>query len=319
MDIKQLRYFVGVATAGSLTQAAEKLHVAQPALSQQILKLERALGQPLMLRHARGISLTEAGSRLLAHARFILEHLEQAERDIAGLSGRPSGTVRVGMPRGASDLFGIEMLVRARQHYPDLKIVVLDRNSEELSGLLAENQLDLSLSFALPDQSWAESEALYTENLCFAVPPRLQRRNLGGRVVRFAQIAKSPLALPTVGHVLRTLVDGVAAQKSITLDIRFEIDSVQLIRDAVARNLACTILPFCSLIEPIKSARVRVYAITDPTIARMLYLVRSRRRPPSKAVLATRDLIVASIRDRIAAPRFCEVYEPAPALRNRPD
>lgn len=311
MDIKQLRYFVGVATAGSLTQAAEKLHVAQPALSQQILKLERALGERLMLRHSRGISLTEAGARLLSHARFILEQIEQAHLDIADLNGQPRGAVRVGMPRGASDLFGIDMLVRARRLYPDLKIAVIDRVSEELIGLLADNQLDLCLTFVRPEHGWIESEPLYTEHLCFAVPPRLQSRTLRRHAVRFEQVSRYPLALPTIGHVLRTLVDRTAADKGIALDIRFEVDSVQLIRDAVARNLACTILPYCSLVEPIKSARVRVYRIGDPTIARVLHLLRSRRRPPSKAVSAVRELIIDSARDRIAAPRFCDVYEPA--------
>jgi LysR family nitrogen assimilation transcriptional regulator len=311
MDIKQLRYFVGVATAGSLTQAAEKLHVAQPALSQQILKLERAVGERLMLRHSRGITLTEAGARLLSHARFILEQIEQAQRDIADFRGEPRGVVRVGMPRGASDLFGIEMLARARRLYPDLKIAVIDRVSEELVGLLADGQLDLGLTFVRPESAWIECEPLYTERLCFAVPPLLHTRALRGRVVSFVQVSHYPLALPTVGHILRTLVDRVAEDKGIALDLRFEVDSVQLIRDAVARNFACTILPYCSLVESTRSADVRVYQISEPAIARALHLVRSRRRPPTKAVSAVRELIIESIRDRIAAPRFSEVYETA--------
>jgi len=309
MDIKQLRYFVGVATAGSLTQAAEKLHVAQPALSQQILKLERSLGERLMLRHSRGISLTEAGSRLLVHARFILEQIEQAQSDIADLNGQPRGAVRVGMPRSASDLFGIEVLVRARRLYPDLKISVIDRVSEELNQLLAENELDLCLTFARPEQSWVESEPLYTENLCLAVPPRLGPRKLRGRSVRFAQLRDYPLALPTVGHGLRALVDHAAAETGVALDVRFELDSVQLLCDAVARNLACTILPFGSLLEPTKSAGARVYLIKEPPVARVLHLVRSRRRPASKAVLAVRELLVQSARDRIADPVLSDFYE----------
>jgi DNA-binding transcriptional LysR family regulator len=313
MDIRQLRYFVGVATAGSLTQAAETLHVAQPALSQQIRKLERALGEQLMLRHSRGISLTEAGSRLLSHARFILEQLEQAQLDIAELSGQPRGIVRVGMPRSASDLFGIELLVRVRRLYPDLRVAVIDRVSEELNELLANNELDLCLTFVRPEQNGLDVEPLYTENLCLAVPPKLMpRRARRRRVVRFFQLCDYPLALPTVRHGLRALVDRIAAEQSIVLDVRFELDSVQLLCDAMVGNLACTILPFSSLLEPVKSAHARLCYIREPPIERVLHLVRSRRRPASRAVLAVRELLVQSYRERITVPGFPDFYQPAP-------
>lgn len=315
MDIRQLRYFVGVATAGSLTQAAERLHVAQPALSQQILRLERELGEPLLLRHSRGISLTEAGSRLLAHARFILEQVEQAQLDVADAGGRPRGTVRVGMPRSASDLFGIELLARARHAYPELRIAVVDRLSEELNELLASNQLDLCLTFRRPEQGWIESEPIYTESLCLAVPPRLRGHKLRGRTVRFVDLLRYPLALPTPRHGLRSVVDRVAAEKGVALDVRFELDSVQLLCDAVARNLACTILPFSSLVGQTRGAGVRVYIIAEPPIPRVLHLVRSRRRPASRAVLAVRELIVQSMRDAVTAKGFADVYSLPAALK----
>ncbi len=315
MDIRQLRYFVGVATAGSLTQAAERLHVAQPALSQQILKLERELGEPLMLRHSRGISLTEAGSRLLEHARFILEQIEQAQLDVADAGGQPRGTVHVGMPRSASDLFGIELLSRARRAYPELRIAVVDRLSEELNELLASNELDLCLTFARPEHDRIESEPMYTENLCLAVPPRLRVRRLRGRTVRFEELSRYPLALPTARHGLRALVDRVAADKGVALDVRFELDSVQLLRDAVARNLACTILSFSSLVEQTRSAGVRVYVIAEPPICRALHLARSRRRPASRAVLAVRELIVQSMRDAVTAKGYADVYALPAALK----
>lgn len=309
MDIRQLRYFVGVANAGSVTKAADTLHVAQPALSQQILKLESALGQRLMLRHSRGISLTEAGSRLLEHARFILEQVDKAEADVADLGGQPRGIVRVGMPRSASDLFGMEMLVRARRLYPDLRIAVVDRLSEELSQLLAHSELDLCLTFAVPEPGGVESQALYTENLCLAVPTRLRSRSARRRTVQFSQLSGFPLALPTVGHGLRTLVDRIAMERNVALDVRFELDSVQLLRDTVARNLACIILPVGSLLEQANSGSARILLIEGPPVARILYLVRSLRRPASKAVMAVRDVLMQSARGRIANPAFAGFYE----------
>jgi LysR family transcriptional regulator, nitrogen assimilation regulatory protein len=314
MEIKQLRYFVGIATAGSLTQAAEKLHVAQPALSQHILKLERALGERLMTRHSRGINLTEAGQRFLAHARSILEQIEQTQLDVADVNRKPRGAVRVGLPRSASDMFGIEMLIKARRLYPDVKISVIDRPSDELNEMLADNLLDLCLTFENAEESWRQSQPLYTENLCIAIPPRLKSRRVRGRTIKFRQIVDYPLALPTVGHSLRTLVDNVAMQMRLTLDIRFEIDAVQLLRATVTRNLACTILPLSSLMEPTKGLRNRIYVIQEPNIARVLNIVSSRRRPASRAVTAARDLIIQCARSRISLPWCSGVYQLSPGL-----
>jgi len=175
MDLRQIRYFVGVVQCGSFTAAAKKLHVAQPALSLQISKLEQSLGELLLNRHSRGVGLTEAGERLYAHARQILDHLEQARIEVTVFKGPIRGQVRIGMPHSVGDLIAIRVLLHARELHPGLQISMIDRMSEDLNVLLLEGELDICLTYIAPEQPWVESVPLFSENLCLAVPTGMAR------------------------------------------------------------------------------------------------------------------------------------------------
>src|SRR4051794_19471343 len=96
MEVHQLEYLVAVAEEGGFTKAAERLLVAQPSLSQQIKKLEREVGQPLFDRLPRGVALTEAGQRLLEHARRVLHEIGDARQRIREVGDRVTGSLTVG-------------------------------------------------------------------------------------------------------------------------------------------------------------------------------------------------------------------------------
>ena len=96
MDIRQLRYFVGIIEYGSLGKAAEKLYVAQPSLSQQIAKLEGDLGLTLLVRSPQGVKPTAAGQALYRHARLVIRQMEQLRQEVCEGTGAESGTVSPG-------------------------------------------------------------------------------------------------------------------------------------------------------------------------------------------------------------------------------
>jgi LysR family transcriptional regulator, nitrogen assimilation regulatory protein len=98
MDIRQLRYFVGVVEAGRFTAASRRLRVAQPALSHQVISLERELGTKLLEREARGVRPTASGASFLEHARVVLRDLERAREAITETGGAVSGRVAIGLP-----------------------------------------------------------------------------------------------------------------------------------------------------------------------------------------------------------------------------
>src|SRR5919109_1123674 len=97
MEIRQLRYLVALDDERHFTRAAQREHIAQPALSQQIRRLEEEVGLPLVERTTRRVSLTEAGEALVARARRVLGEIEGAQAELAALSGVQTGRVTVGV------------------------------------------------------------------------------------------------------------------------------------------------------------------------------------------------------------------------------
>src|ERR1700683_3414769 len=134
MDLRQLRYFVGIVQAGSLSRAADQLHVAQSAVSHHLNSLESELDRQLLTRGPKGIILTEAGTVLYRHAEAILRHVESAKRDAMSALNVPSGRVSVGFPGVLAPILSYELFMRVRAVFPQIVLHLSDANS----GLLRE-------------------------------------------------------------------------------------------------------------------------------------------------------------------------------------
>lgn len=303
MDLRQIRYFVGVVQSGSFTAAAKKLHVAQPALSHQISKLEQTLGEQLLNRHSRGVGLTEAGERLYVHATQILDHLEQARLEVTEFKGPIKGQARIGMPHSVGDLIAIRVLLHARELYPGITISMIDRMSEELNIMLVEGGLDICLTYIAPEQPWVESIPLFSENLCLAVPPGMARKLPATRTIAFSRAAAYPLALPTRTHGIRRMVEEAASRKNIRLNVQLEADSFQLLQHALEENLACTILPISGLLHAKQNAPLRIFVIENPSMPRVLHLARSARKPLTRAMNAAREILLKAMQEQVANVR----------------
>src|SRR5579875_3155222 len=144
MELRQLRYLVALAEELSFTRAAANEHVAQPALSQQIKRLEEEVGLALVERTTRHVRLTEAGQLLVVRARRVLAELEAARTEMQGLRGMDTGHVTVGAMHtmGPVDL----SLAVARFHdlHPHVGLTIREYSSEELAEMLRVDELDLA-------------------------------------------------------------------------------------------------------------------------------------------------------------------------------
>src|SRR3954468_23337622 len=98
MELKQLQYFIAVATAGGFTRASAKLGVMQPVLSKQIRRLELEVRQPVFHRHGRGVALTDAGKILLARAIRIFDDIEETRHELDTMHAKPAGSIVIAMP-----------------------------------------------------------------------------------------------------------------------------------------------------------------------------------------------------------------------------
>src|SRR5579872_4786692 len=170
LTVQQLRYFVAVADEQQFTRAAELLNVAQPSLSVQINRLEQALGVSLFHRSVRPVSLTDAGQELLPLARRALASVNDVMRGVAEVEALRRGQVTV----GATPSLGANLLARVlasfHERYPEIALTVVERNSEDLAGLLEAGALDVALAIVPLARAALEVTVLATEQLVVMVP-----------------------------------------------------------------------------------------------------------------------------------------------------
>jgi LysR family hydrogen peroxide-inducible transcriptional activator len=171
MELHQLRYFVAVAQAGNFSRAAERCHVSQPSLSQQIQKLERQLNQPLFSRLGRKAVLTDAGRLLLDRAMSILASVDDAQRRLRSADDARGGRLAIGAIPTIAPFLLPPTLESFLRRSPQVELIVREDTTANLLPAVIEGELDLAL-VALPQTDpHLEAMALTTEPLLLAMPP----------------------------------------------------------------------------------------------------------------------------------------------------
>ncbi len=150
MNLRQLECLVRVIECRSITRAAESLHVAQPALGAQIKLLEQELGVPLLVRHSRGVSATEAGRLLHAHAVSILRAVEEARREVMLLAGKAPEPLRLGMTPSLMQIVGPRLAEQAAERAPEAPLSLSEDMSHVLASALRRDDVDMILSYEAP-------------------------------------------------------------------------------------------------------------------------------------------------------------------------
>ena len=165
MEMHQLRYFVAVAEEGSFSRAAERVHVAQPSLSQQMQKLEAELGHALFDRLSRRVTPTEGGRQLLPYARRILSGLLDAQRCVDELASEPSGAVSLGIIPTIAPYVLREILQETQAHIPQVRLSVREDFTENLVRALDQGEIDLAVVSTCRNGPWIFRETWGTEPL----------------------------------------------------------------------------------------------------------------------------------------------------------
>jgi len=172
VELRQLRYFVTVAKHGHFGRAAEELHIVQPAVSQQVARLERELGLALFDRSRRQITLTPDGQAFLPHARRVLDAADRATRAAAGLAEGQSGLLRV----GSSEVLGprLEQILAAFRHRrPAAVVELITAPTPAKLAAVAAGDLDAAFVRAAPPAPGVTVHWLWDEPLHVAIPARL--------------------------------------------------------------------------------------------------------------------------------------------------
>jgi DNA-binding transcriptional LysR family regulator len=297
MDLRQLRYLVTLAEELHFTRAAAREHIAQPALSQQIRRLEEEVGLALVERTTRRVAMTDAGVSLVARARRILAEVDAAHDEMQQLSGVQTGRVTVGVMHTMGPVDISTALAIFHERRPGVELTVRENSSEELAEMLRVDELDLAF---LSVTERIESHGLGLEQLVceelVAVLPREHR--LGKRrQVRIEELAEDEFISYREGARLRELLVSAARDAGFKPRVKLESNESRRIRRLVAQGLGVAILPLSDAEVP----------GDDIVVARLI-------GPP-----LTRDITLAWRAERRHAPAALEFLEPARDTYSHPD
>lgn len=241
MEFQQLRYACAVADSRSFSRAAERCQVAQPSLSQQVLKLEEDLGAKLFDRLGRSVRLTEAGRAFLPHARSILEQMEAARSSVAEKKADVRGSVAVGaIPTVAPYLIPRYTAAFAKR-YPDAKLRIV----EETTPVLVEGLRDLSIDLAILALPLRHKDLqvfpIRTELLFAALPKDHPRA--AAESVALKSLRGEPFVMLRDGHCFRDLSIATCTHARIRPNIAFESDQFSSVLGMVAAGVGISIVP----------------------------------------------------------------------------
>ncbi|MEQ8374462.1 MAG: LysR substrate-binding domain-containing protein [Roseibium aggregatum] len=297
MDIRQLRYFLEIVAQGSLTRAAESLHVAQPALSLHLKNMEEQLGTRLLTRSRSGVTPTEAGELLLQRARAILEDLARTEDDIRNLETDPSGIVRIGLPGTISAMVSLPLILAARERFPRITLNITEAMSGFVGDWLSEGKIDLAVLYSRSKDARIRSELLLEEELVVLWPADAERP----LEMNMEALDNVPMVLPSGAHGLRVLIDRTFQALGFAPEIAMEIDSFNNIKRLVAAGFGPSILPLYAVTEEVAVGSLRVSRIAAPGLWRGAHLMSPGGRPVTRALEAVHALlreVILDLRDK---------------------
>lgn len=297
MDIKKLNYFIHVAELGSLTRASISLGIEQSTLSRHIRALEEELNVPLFHRDGRGVNITDAGEKLLVRSRRIMAELSMLTHDLALLTEEPSGRLRIGLVPSIGELVTDRLLRRFEIQFPRMTLEIVEGFNGALNEWLAAGRLDIAVLYAMPATRSLVVEPLLTEPLVFVAD--MGRAATMPDVVELGDLRSVPLALPSANNGLRMLVEAAARKAGVELDIRYEVNSIALIRGLVRSGTVCSILPATAARADAAAGLVVVRQLGNPRLSRSMVLVDATQVPSSHPLRRLNRLIKDVIRESL--------------------
>lgn len=245
-QLRQLKTFVAAAETLSFTQAARRVHLSQPSVTEQVRALEEAVGQPLFIRHNNRLQLTPAGERLASRARELLAMADDALREVRDDVAGTAGAIRVAAPPTLCTSLLIPQWLGFVQQHPAMQVEVQERNSSATAQAVRDGTADLGLVHGWPaNGAELRTEVLARDMPVVVLPP-------GHPLGQAADIPSDALsALPLVvtmeGCRYREYLDALLQHGPVRPRIRGVADSVPALIQMVAAGLGVSILPRMAL------------------------------------------------------------------------
>ncbi|ARB31487.1 LysR family transcriptional regulator [Pseudomonas tolaasii] len=307
MDLRQLRYFVKVVECANITRASEALHIAQPAISQQMRNLEQDLGMQLLERSAQGVVPTAAGHTLYRHAVDLLRQADVTHELLRQDAQYPQGKVSVGMPSSTARMLAMPLARTIRSRYPGIKLELIDAPSADLGGLITTGRVALAVQVDGVPTRGVLSRRLFTETLYLVAWPAFELPAAG---VSIKHLAQMPLVLPCAPNTIRSRVEAAMQEAGLPFAVEFEANSTDLLFSAVLARLGVTVLPWAAAHAELEENRLKLARIDHRLFSRELSMCWPDTAVQSNAVQKVKETILELFEGFERQPGWAAVTPP---------
>ncbi len=291
MDLKGIRYFVQIAELGSMTRAAQHLHVAQPALSRHIHVLEEELGVSLLVRLPRGVRLTTSGRQFLDHCRRVLRELDRAQDALRPGSEFAQGQVILGVSPTTGPLLLPGLILRMRRQCPQIGLRVVEGFSDQLHDWLQTGRADVAILTNPVAARTVKVTPLISEPIVIF---ESTKAGTGPRFYRASELASTPVITTSA---IRIIADEQLQRYRARVHLESEIDAVEAIRRLVLNGISRALMPVSTFHDDLDQQRLAVSPIADANIHRILTLGQPAERQPSAAIEEVAQIVTAEVRE----------------------
>ncbi len=273
MDLSQLHVFLTVAKEQSFSRAAQKLYRTQPAVSIVIRKLEESVGQPLLVRGARQVKLTDAGELLRDYAERLLNLRDEIQKGMEDLKSLGRGELTLGVNESSIHAL-LPALARYRKLYPGVKLVMHRTLSRDIPQEVLNYRLDLGTVSYVPQEPKLEAVEILRDELTFVVPPKhpLARR----RSVDIKELGGETFIAHNVESPYRSRVIQLFEKHRVPLHRDVEMPTIESIKRFVQMGMGVAIVPRMCVQWEVERKLLAEVHIRQMKLPRSLYLV-SRR------------------------------------------
>lgn len=294
MDLRQLRYFVAAADAGSISRAASRLRIAQPSLSQQIRRLEEQVGRPLFDRLGRGVVLTEPGAALLPHARRILAQVEDLEATLRSSDVDGPGRLALGAIPTMAPYLVPPLLARIRRAHPACEVVIREDLTQNLVEAVADTELDLAITSTPIVNDSVEVEVIGREPMLVVAPAAHPFASDDG--VALPALRDQPAVTLHEMHCLGRQVDEFCAARRIASNVVCRMTQVETLLEFVRLGLGVSIMPRMVATHDRSAGRVYLPFLRSPPM-REIALVWRRGRSRSSVAQECAEALRAQVKE----------------------
>lgn len=297
MNTKQLQYFLATAQQRSITAAAKKLDIAQPAISLQIANLEHELKVKLFDRDFRGMTLTEVGVKFEKHAKKILSQMELAKNEIVENKTECMGKVVVGISQSICNVLSVELLNELEHRYANIELTFKVAPSYVVDTWLSEKKIDIALCYNNSGYTEMTSNVteLIREDLLLYISEKPQNPTYSElalySAIPFVDLQHYEIFMPDSKNALSVLLMKTAEDLGIALKTKDAFGQMMTTLHFVTQGLGLVVCPSSSTFHLEKNKQIRGIQIIDPHLQQKVYLIKTEQINNNNAVDAVFELI----------------------------